>query len=194
MAPRPVHPYKYRSCYQLMPYRRSARNQRKQISMLIKTAQISDCGHYRYELRRIWNDALPPMLLVMLNPSKADAEEDDPTITRVMRRARDANCGSIIIVNLGAGRNTVPQMWMAMPDPIGSKNDVSIRVALGEVLAKKGIAVVGWGARGGFMNRDRAFLRMAKESAVPLYCLGKTKRGHPRHPLYVSYETQLTPY
>lgn len=159
-----------------------------------KTAEISDCGLYRYELRRIWDDALPPLVLCMLNPSIADAEIDDPTIVRAMQRARNAKCGSLLVVNLGAGRNTSPQKWMAMADPIGPRNEPHLSGALHEAWRRKGIAVAGWGAWGGFMDRDKNFLQMAKANAVPLFCLGKTVDGHPRHPLYVSYETQLTPY
>lgn len=159
-----------------------------------KTAKISDCGLYRYELRRIWDDATPPLLLCMLNPSIADAEIDDPTIIRGVQRARLLALGSLIVVNLGAGRSTDPKKWMAMADPIGPQNEPALSIALNEVWRRKGIAVVGWGVWGGFMNRDKNFLQMARANAVPLFCLGRTKDGQPRHPLYISYETPLVPY
>ena len=49
------------------------------------SAIISVCGQYRYELSRpgaIMAAAEPPEVFVMLNPSKADATPDDPTIRR----------------------------------------------------------------------------------------------------------------
>lgn len=157
-------------------------------------AVISSCESYRWELRRIWEDTRPPMLLGMLNPSTADAAINDPTVRRGISFGERAGCGSLIVVNLGAGRATEPKNWMAMSDPIGPQNDVYIRAALHEVWARQGIAVAAWGALGGFMNRDKAFLKMAKDEGVDLVCLGKTKDGHPRHPLYVRGDQPFIAY
>jgi hypothetical protein len=65
-----------------------------------------------------------------------------------------------------------------------------IRRILMETRERNGIAVVGWGAHGSFRGRDRQALRIAAEVGVKVYCLGITKTGHPRHPLYVSYARQ----
>lgn len=40
-----------------------------------KGAIISDCGRYRYQLWRIWNEDKPLCMWLMHNPSKADAIE-----------------------------------------------------------------------------------------------------------------------
>ncbi|WP_213290063.1 DUF1643 domain-containing protein [Bradyrhizobium sp. sGM-13] len=123
----------------------------------MKSAIISSCGLYRYDLRRDWDANLPPLVLGMLNPSKADHKIDDPTIVRGVYRAKTMNCGSLIVWNLGAGRATEPQDWMAMPDPIGPDNDRHIRDILTECKGRNGIAVAGWGVYGDFMNRDLAW-------------------------------------
>jgi hypothetical protein len=155
--------------------------------LLIKrSAIISDCGLYRYEARRIWDDSLPPYVSGMLNPSIADHEIDDPTVIRNWRRAEVNGCGSLIVWNLGAGRATDPNDWKAMGDPIGPQNDWHIRRILTECRERSGIAVVGWGAHGSFMGRDRKALSIAADVGVTFRCLGTTKDGQPRHPLYIA--------
>jgi hypothetical protein len=151
-----------------------------------KSAIISSCGLYRYELRREWDDALPPYVSGMLNPSIADHEIDDPTVTRNCLRAKALGCGSLVVWNLGAGRATSPKKWKSMSDPIGPENDSHIGRILTECRERNGIAVVGWGAHGSFRNRDRVVLQIAAEAHLVLHCLGTTKNGQPRHPLYIA--------
>ena len=156
-----------------------------------KSAIISPCGTWRYELRRVWDDSLPPLVMGALNPSKADALIDDPTAIRVWRRGERLGCGSIIMWNLGAGRATDPADWMRMPDPIGPENDDHIRRILTECRDRNGIAVVGWGAGGGHRSRDKIACLIAKEVGVTFKCLGATKWGQPRHPLYIANDQPL---
>jgi hypothetical protein len=155
------------------------------------SAVISKCERYRYELRREWDDRLPPFVAGMLNPSIADAYVDDPTIVRLMKRARNNGCGSIIVWNLGAGRATRPKEWMAMNDPIGPENDRYILNLLIECRSRHGVAFVGWGAHGSFMERNRIALGIGSQAGVEFQCLGTTKQGHPRHPLYVAERRPL---
>ena len=150
-----------------------------------RTAIISPCELFRYELRVEWDTRLPPLACGMLNPSKATAEVDDPTFIRVWRRAETLGCGSAILWNLGAGRATEPADWKAMADPIGPENDAHIRRILTECRVRNGIALVGWGAHGLFMGRDKIAVGIAAEVGIALKCLGVTKDGQPRHPLYI---------
>jgi hypothetical protein len=159
-----------------------------------KSAIISSCGLYRYELRRAWDDRLPPYVAGMLNPSTADDEIDDPTIIRNLRRAAALGCGSLIVWNLGAGRATLPRIWKAMADPIGPENDNYIRCILIECRDRDGIAMVGWGASGSFLRRDKDVMAIAAEVGIKFRCLGTTKAGHPRHPLYVANREPLIPW
>jgi hypothetical protein len=154
--------------------------------LLRRSAIISANGLYRYELRRTWDKNLPPYVAGYLNPSVADHEIDDPTIVRTHRRADSLGCGEVIVWNLGAGRATDPVDWLKMVDPIGPENDDHIRRILTECKARNGVAVVGWGAMGGARNRDRIVLRIAAEVGIEFKCLGVTKFGQPRHPLYIA--------
>jgi len=146
------------------------------------------------ELRREWDDQLPPFVAGLLNPSTADGETDDPTVIRVWLRAEASGCGSLILWNLGAGRATDPKQWMRMADPIGAENDAHIRRILIECRDRRGIAFVGWGAHGSFLGRDRIVTRVAREVGIALHCLGTTKEGQPRHPLYVAAAQPLVPW
>jgi hypothetical protein len=159
-----------------------------------KSAVISACCLYRYELRRTWDDTLPPYVSGMLNPSIADNVIDDATIVRNVRRAAALGFGSLIVWNLGAGRATDPAEWKAMPDPIGPENDDYVERILIECRERKGVAVVGWGTHGSFQDRDEIAIGIASRVGVALQCLGTTKDGHPRHPLYVARAQQLMPW
>ena len=156
-----------------------------------KSAIISRCGRYRYELRREWNNALPPYVSGMLNPSTADDKIDDQTIVRNICRAEAAGCGSLIVWNLGAGRATDPKVWKTMADPIGPDNDDHIQRILTECKKRRGIAVVGWGNDGSFMERDQVAMRIAAKVGVVLHCVATNKGGQPRHPLYAPYDAPL---
>ncbi|WP_183695172.1 DUF1643 domain-containing protein [Rhizobium leguminosarum] len=156
-----------------------------------KSAVLSECGTYRYLLRRVWDDRLPPFVSGMLNPSTADHEIDDPTIIRNVRRAQALECGSLIVWNLFAYRSTNPALMKNVHDPVGEDNDRWIAAALHECKERNGIAVVGWGAYGLCRGRDRQIYLQATSLGVSLLCLGTTKDGHPRHPLYVAKSQDL---
>ncbi|HKU52765.1 MAG TPA: DUF1643 domain-containing protein, partial [Nitrospira sp.] len=155
------------------------------------SAIFSECGLYRYELRREWASNKPPYCALMLNPSTADATRNDPTVVRQLRRASHSGYGSLIVLNLGAGRNTDPKKWLVMPDPIGPKNFDYIRRAFNEVKNRKGIVVVGWGSHAINRMQDvRKVIRIAESCEITLHCLGLSQSGQPVHPLYVSYRQQ----
>lgn len=148
-----------------------------------KTALISPCGQYRYRLTRHWAPDLPPMTFVMLNPSTADADIDDPTIRRCMGFARRENMGGIVVVNLYAFRATQPSELKGATDPCGPLNAGQ---HLDAIDGCGGYPIVcAWGANAGAEAAKR-FVEMAqRHSTGDLVSLGTTKDGHPRHPLYV---------
>ncbi len=98
----------------------AAREYRPPMSDLFvtKEAVISDCGRYRYRLTRRWGDG-PLLSFIMLNPSTADAEVDDPTIRRCMGFARRDGYGGIVVGNLYAFRTTKPKALFAADNPLG---------------------------------------------------------------------------
>jgi hypothetical protein len=152
-------------------------------------AELSPEGRYRYALWRVWEPAAPRVAFVLLNPSTADATRDDPTIRRCVRFARRWGYGGVEVVNLFARRATAPAELRTAADPVGSANDEHIRTSAARVAR----VVLGWGGYGGCNGRDRAVVDLLGPFA-PLYCLGTTANGSPRHPLYVSGATRLRPY
>lgn len=152
---------------------------------IIRHAEFSRCLLYRYTLERSWNPTLPTVLFILLNPSTANQYVDDPTNRRGLGFARAWGCGRCVFVNLFAFRTPKPKVMMAADDPVGPDNDMHI-----EFWAEKSDKIVlAWGTHGGFMDRDQAVLNLMK--GFDLYCLGTTKDGHPRHPLYLAKKTKL---
>lgn len=156
---------------------------------MITDAYISDDGVYRYNLVRDWagDPDSRGMLFVMLNPSTADAVEDDPTIRRCINFAKREGCGYLEVVNLFAFRATEPANMKAADDPIGPENDIVIRQALDDA----DVVVCGWGAHGSFNGRDKEVVALIRDSGHDALALGVTKAGQPRHPLYLKNDAPL---
>lgn len=154
---------------------------------MIRTARVSACGRYRYRLTRYWGPGyfLP---FVMLNPSVADADIDDPTIRRCIGFAKREGAGGIVVVNQFAFRSTSPDVLGATEDPFGPANDDALLEVAYEASALDMPIVCAWGAHGGKSNRH---ITLLQRGDARLVCLGKTKDGHPRHPLYVKGDQPL---
>lgn len=143
-------------------------------------------GAYRYLLWRTWDQARPRLLWVLLNPSTADGETDDPTLRSCKEFSYRWGYGGLEIINLFAFRATDPRTLQREPDPIGPENDRYIAAAATDA---NGI-IVAWGALGSFRQRDREVLALlSRQFAQPLRCLGSVQNGCPRHPLYVARST-----
>jgi hypothetical protein len=157
----------------------------------MKTAVISACGNFRYLLTRQSGTGADVATFVMLNPSTADAELDDPTIRRCVAFSRLWGCGKLQVVNLFAFRATNPRDMMNAEDPIGPENAAYVKQAVEGV---GGPVVCAWGVHGGHPGQDLAMLRWLREAGVMPMALAVTKDGHPRHPLYVPQDTPLMPF
>jgi hypothetical protein len=156
------------------------------VTWLRGTATISADGAYRYLLTRRWDDG-PVMAWIMLNPSTADAADDDPTIRRCVSFARRDGCTAITVVNLFALRAASPRVLLASGDSVGPDNDSFLLER-----ARGSRVVAAWGAHGSHRGRGREVADMLTSVGVPLLCLGVTSGGQPRHPLYLPAATPLT--
>lgn len=150
------------------------------------TAVYSDCERYRYSLVRTWDEAGRKALFVMLNPSTATEVQNDPTVERCERRARALGFGAFCVTNIFAWRDTDPKKMRAAPDPVGPENDTVIS----EFALWADQIICAWGTHGEHLSRGPAVEALLRATERELYHLGLSKAGHPKHPLYISYEKQ----
>lgn len=147
------------------------------VEMIAKSALLSPCGTYRYWLSRVWDESLPACAFIMLNPSTADAEKDDPTIRRCIGFAESWGYGALNVYNLFALRSTKPQVLYAHSDPVGPDNDAHL-----SQIPESACVVAAWGNHGDFRSRSFSVRRMFKGR---LKNLGLSLQGQPLHPLYL---------
>lgn len=161
-----------------------------------KHATLSACGTYRYWLERSWaecGDKRPGgghyekgfLNFVMLNPSVADAERDDPTIRKCIGFAQRWGYIGIHVVNLFAFRATNPAVLKTAKDPIGPDNHEFIRASV----LSADLTVVAWGKMGSWMNRAVDVYRGLLDESLTV-ALRTNGDGSPEHPLYVPYDVQ----
>ena len=148
------------------------------------TATFSADRRYRYLLTRSWDEALPTVNFVMLNPSTADAFELDPTNRRCVGFARRWGYGSMVTTNVFAWRSTDPKGVRTPNDPVGPANDAF----LVESARSADLVVAAWGVHaetGPLRGRGAQVRALLDGAGVALHVLRLTKGGHPAHPLYL---------
>lgn len=132
---------------------------------------------------------------IMLNPSTADEEHDDPTIRRCIGFSKIWGFSSLIVTNLFSYRSTDPRLLevLAAMDPngaIGIDNDGFLKAA-----AMSADAVVcAWGDRGGLLRRDKDLRAYLALQGIEAYCIRQTKRGNPAHPVREPYTDRMVVY
>ncbi len=166
------------------------------------SATFSPCGHYRYTLHREWapaifGDSMKSMAFVMLNPSTATADRDDPTIRRCIGFARRERAHRLVVLNLYAWRATKPRDLLLAADPTGGEaNDRAIAIEA----SRATLIICAWGAwrpsseswRAAHDGRVRAVRDLiANTAGREMFCLGTTANGHPLHPLYLPADASL---
>jgi hypothetical protein len=153
------------------------------------SAQFSDCGKYRYRLTRKWSDG-PSVAFLMLNPSTADAEKNDPTVERCHRRAVDMGFGALTVINLFAFRATDPKNLKKAKRPVGPLNDDIVL----ETAQNSDMTICAWGSHGIHRERDQHMRTLLREAGIKTHILDLTKFDQPRHPLYLSYSKKPVPW
>ena len=150
---------------------------------------MSADGRYRFLLTRRTGFGNRAVMFVMLNPSTADAERDDPTIRRCINFAARWERGWLYVVNLSPLRATDPaDLLRAGPEPeeIWLEN---VRTIL-DTSARSDLVVAAWGVHGQAEGRAQRVLA-ALAGRCEIHCLGTTRAGYPRHPLYLPVTEQL---
>lgn len=145
-------------------------------------AVLSGCGRYRVLLWRRTDPDVPFLGMGMLNPSTADHERNDNTITRCITRATGMGLAGPLVWNLFDLRTKDPNMLKASSAPLSEHNNAAIELALG--LSEFTIAA--WGNDGRHLDRQTEVLQLCRENASNLHCLRVTNKGCPWHPLYIA--------
>lgn len=161
---------------------RSLRRQRESpLGTSSCSASLSPCRRYRYDLWRRWAPG-PYAMFIGLNPSTADETQDDPTIRRCIGFAKAWGYSALCMTNLFAFRATDPKEMKAEVDPIGWGNDATII----RLSADAGVVIAAWGVHGTHLDRAADVVKLIPN----LQCLGLSKDGHPRHPLYLKADCE----
>ncbi len=167
-------------------------------------ASFSDCGMYRWNLKRRISSNSNSLIFIGLNPSKADSQLDDPTIRRLSSFARRWDYGSLIVLNLFAKISSSPSILERSSDPIGYRNNDELVKWIYRWSHNPFLELwLGWGNKGILRSRNLEILRILKineivrrshyPSASGPLAIGLTLKGNPRHPLYLSSQASLRP-
>lgn len=160
------------------------------------SAIISPCGLYRYRLERDLGGMIagPTVAWIMVNPSTADAEKDDPTIRKVLGFSRKLGAGRVVVGNLFAFRATDIKALRTAVDPVGIEGGDHMRRIMDE--ADK--VIVAWGPCAKLpkwlRNRWHEVAGYAEARGITLFCIGTAGDGHPLHPLMQGYDRPILPW
>jgi len=143
-------------------------------------ATFDDTRTYRYTLGRRWAKGGRRVCFCLLNPSTADEKVLDPTLTRCFGYAKRWGFNAMDVTNVFGLRSTDPKGLREVEDPVGPGNDAAIV----KLARRADLVVVGWGTHGRLHGRHERVLDLLNPACEPM-CLGVTKGGYPKHPLYL---------
>ena len=134
-----------------------------------------------------------PIICFGINPSTANDEKDDPTISKIRKIASENNCDSWIMLNLYPQRATNPNdMHIKAADDLTVKNYEVIRSVFN--IYSNALTLASWGNA----IEKRKYLKDCLKEILAIdpdrkwVCRGKlTVKGNPRHQLYVLNNTKL---
>lgn len=147
-------------------------------------ANFSEDGNYRYSLWRIWDKGLPLVMYIGLNPSTANQDKNDNTITKLIKVSKNNGYGGFYMTNCFAYVSTDPKLLKRNPMSDEWNNDT-----LSVTAYKCKNVVFAWGNFDVVKEtgRDKELIEMFPNAL----CLFQNKNGSPKHPLYCKDDTQL---
>lgn len=150
---------------------------------------------------RQWRSEGSTVLFLGLNPSQADGERDDPTLRRLRGLATRWGHGRLLVMNLFARVNRDPALLRRVIDPVGEETDRWLVTALAWMAQQRREPPgppprvwVGWGERGGLYGREGEVVDLLQNWGVDVVCVGLTRQGQPRHPLYCRADHPPQPF
>lgn len=149
---------------------------------------FSEDRKYRYYLRREFKKNPKKFLaFIMLNPSTANEKYNDPTVERCQNHAINKKYDGMIVLNIFAYRTTNPKKLLEIKNPVGEKNNETII----KTINKHKNIICAWGNHGKILKRSNEIKKILKKHKIKTYTFQITKKGEPKHPLYIPYNKEL---
>tara|TARA_Y100001968_G_scaffold229249_1_gene212034 strand:+ start:414 stop:923 length:510 start_codon:yes stop_codon:yes gene_type:complete len=166
---------------------------------------FSECRSYRWILKRELEKGEKTVVFIGLNPSEGNTFNNDSTITRIINFGSRWNYKNLYIINLFGLISKSPTQLSKSKDPIGQNNDLITLTSLLFWQENNNCDLwLGWGDKGQLKGRDTEVIKLIKDISnmssnknnysKPILSLGLTKKGNPRHPLYMPNESFLRPF
>ncbi len=166
---------------------------------------FSKCRSYRWILKRELSSGKKTIIFIGLNPSKANSYYEDRTLRRIINFCSRWNYKNIYVINLFGLISNSPSQLSRKKDPIGGNNDLITLKALEFWWENINCDLwLGWGDKGKLYRRDSFVLGLIKNlsnlelnennHSRRILTLGISKKGNPRHPLYMPNESFLKPF
>ena len=144
-----------------------------------KGADFSADNKHRFKLWRIWDNNLPMVMCIGLNPSTANAETNDPTIRNLIETFTRMGFGGFYMVNCFSIISSTPGILDSIDinDSIGTDNHYYV----GELSEECSCVVFAWGDYKVVSSSgiDKRWIEMFPNAK----CFGKNKNGTPKHPM-----------
>ncbi|MAV22282.1 MAG: hypothetical protein CMC27_03130 [Flavobacteriaceae bacterium] len=146
---------------------------------ILRKAKFSIDKKHRYELSRHWDLSKSDILFIMLNPSIANEDIDDPTIKRLISFTREFKHGGFFVANL-----------FTYITPYSKTLDTSIGLTklnlktIKNLVNKVDEVIYAWGNS---IKEPQELKNLVKNPK----CFGKNLNGTPKHPLYLSSNSKL---
>ena len=146
---------------------------------ILRKAKFSIDKKHRYELSRHWDLSKSDILFIMLNPSIANEDIDDPTIKRLISFTREFKYDGFFVANL-----------YTYITPYSKTLDTSIGLTklnlktIKNLVNKVDEVIYAWGNS---IKEPQELKNLVKNPK----CFGKNLNGTPKHPLYLSSNSKL---
>ena len=166
---------------------------------------FSQCGSYRWILKRELLSGKKTVVFIGLNPSKANSLNNDRTLVRIINFCSRWDYKNIYIINLFGLISKSPSQLLKSKDPIGINNNLITLMTLN--FWQKNINCdlwLGWGDKGQLNGRNLEVIKIIENLSnlksnennfsERILSLGISKKGNPLHPLYIPKESFLSPF
>ncbi|MDR9781639.1 DUF1643 domain-containing protein [Rhizobium redzepovicii] len=162
--------------------------------LMTRRTVFSECGLFRYLLEHDFGGTGPVISLGMVNPSLANGENNDQTMTKVDGFAVRLGASKVVVWNPFARIAKDIRDLRHVDDPIGPENDAYIAQAVQDA----DIHIVAWGPLSKLpkplRNRWRSVVEVLAAVGAKPMCWGTALDGQPLHPLMLAYATPLVPW